>query len=238
MNYRNAYIAIIFLAMTTILNAEGLLGHWKLDEQGISKGITDESGNGLNGKASPTLIVGSEGRKQGDKAVKFDGKSYVNLGEPKALTSLTDNFTIEAWIKPSDVSDTHRVVSASQPDGYGFGIKDGELIFTFFGVFDHVSSGANIKAGEWCHISVVVNTSNSTSPVMLYKDGDLVSMQTHVDANPGKESSTPICIGNDSNISEGFLGLISDVSIFSKALTSATIKKRFKESVKKQINSI
>ncbi|MCP3966150.1 MAG: LamG domain-containing protein [Lentisphaerae bacterium] len=226
--FRTTLIVMLLSAFTNLINADDIKGLWNLDEKSVSEKAKDDSGNNLHGKYSAAAIPGKKGRSDYDKAVKFNGKSYINLKTPEELTGLTDKFTVEAWIKPDTVKGSQRVISCSSPDGFGFGIKDGELIFTFFRVFDHISSGAKIEPRKWCHIAAVIDTANPVNVVTFYKNGILLKRVTHVDHTPGKKSTKPLCIGAASDGSEGFHGLIDEVVIFGKPLSQKEIAKHLK----------
>src|SRR5687768_9834072 len=91
-----SYLTILVFAGIN-LQAQGLVGHWKLDE-GRTRSTADSSGNGNNGSlvgaGGPQWITGQFGN-----ALRFDGvDEYVNVANSASL-GITGDITMAAWIK-------------------------------------------------------------------------------------------------------------------------------------------
>jgi Leucine-rich repeat (LRR) protein/Ca2+-binding EF-hand superfamily protein len=90
------------------------------------------------------------------RALQLNGTNqYVDIGASPSL-DLTNNLTIEAWIKPNSITGTQRIFTkdlASSNTGFGFGLFNNQLIFTGYGVIDSYSTGT-VSVGVWNHIAV------------------------------------------------------------------------------------
>jgi Tfp pilus assembly protein PilV len=197
----------------------GLVAWWKLN------GNTSDyvgSSNGTIIGATPT--TGQGGRLNG--AYSFDGSSYINVGTGSALGSLTNNFTVSAWISTSTTGNILGASRATTANGY----RMTPTAFTTYGVKDYlttVNPGAN--DGSWHLITFVMSSNNVT----FYVDGVNKETVTHttgglanlddpmfIGATTGIGSSTP------SNL---FTGSIDDLRVYNRVLASGEIQNLFSE---------
>ncbi len=142
---------------------------WKFDENtGIS--ANDSSGNGNTG----TLTLGpSWGSGKLGGSVKLDGSDdYVGIGS--SATSNVSNWSLSAWIKPSNLNQQgFAVYNGSDSGGYGFGISSagggsngGSLIGLFGGVV-WIPTGYTFTDTNWHHVEMT----RDTSTTRFYVDG-------------------------------------------------------------------
>jgi RHS repeat-associated protein len=100
--------------------------YWRLDDTASSPlGIADSSGNESNAGSSGGVTLGQAGATaDGDQAASFNGSNgYVETGAGP-LTNIADTFTIEAFIKRSDLTlARHTIFSRGESNGGGFRLE-------------------------------------------------------------------------------------------------------------------
>lgn len=220
-------ILIFFLLNFAVVTAQttGLVAYWKFNE---SSGTTaaDSSGSGLSGTVTgATWTTGKSGN-----ALTFDGiNDNVVVTDDDKLT-LGNSYTIELWFNPSQ---SHQF-SSSQQDcpidnsckwliiqngAYGIVLhRDGYLKF-YSGTNPYQSSTKNTwSANTWYHVAAVCENGNTWK---IYLDGSL-------DSSGSTSCSTanwanPLGIGYYTGSFAYFGGLIDEVKLYNRALTSAEI---------------
>ena len=148
----------------------------------------------------------------------FDGSNdYVDCGNDSSL-DLTDNFTIEAWIKPYSFSFDAGIVSKYQElghKGYVLRLANAEPYnrINFRGVL----GSTLLQAKKWYHVVAVVKNGIA----YLYLNGTLDGSGSFGDIVVNEDILT---IGVDYLQSPRYFhGLIDDVRIYNKPLTQAEI---------------
>ena len=208
-DYSNAAAAVT--ASLTFVPFSDLVSHWDFDDGTGSPTLTDVvgSGNGTLTLMDPATdwVAG----KYGD-ALDFDGNDdYVRLSPTVAMT---DTFTMSMWIKPVMANDYETLIAADEPDNEveGFWLRGNTGNITFwFSSADHESNTA-MSANEWHHIAFTNDGGNGT----FYLDG---SPDGTVSNAPGVNFEL---MGNDA-INEQYQGLMDEVRIYDRALTSDEI---------------
>jgi len=195
-------------------------GSWHLDE-GSGTTAYDRSGNGNNGTLynSPTWVDGKFG-----KALSFDGSNdYVQT--PIISNTLTD-FTMEAWVKASSVPGDRRIVMGSgwnYNDWYiginlssNTGAPARKWLFWVANnsQIAYVAAPDEIVAGEWYYM---VATYQGTTG-KFYINGNYIGSFTFTRTT----DSNPFQIGR-SYSGEYFNGLVDEVRVYNRALTSAEV---------------
>jgi len=175
---------------------------WLFDE-GSGNIATDSSGYGCDG-----IITGAQ-YVQGKygKGLKFDGKSYVDIGYPTALQEdIVGPFTAETWIflddePPSDES----TIIFMQSEGtltIGFTNSTGGGFYGYAG--DNVKitdPDVPFPVGEWVHIA---HTFDGTIQ-KLYRNGEEIASQDASTANFDHPEDSPWTIGAWSTQDQHFL---------------------------------
>src|SRR5690606_39209383 len=151
----------------------------------------------------------------------FDGiDDHINFGDNFGLTS--GKFTLEAWIKPEELSGARTILSKRDTrnpgsGGYDFLINSGVL--TFRRGNSSVSTSFHINTDRWYHVAVI----SHGSKVELYVDGIIVGTSSS-GSNPTVTTS-PFLIGavynssTPANPSNYFSGFIEEARIWDKPLT-------------------
>ena len=202
--------------VSTLLN--GLVSYWKLDTNNATQ--PDEVG-GNDGTVTGATFT-SSGKIGG--AYSFDGTGdYINIATTNGLDT-PSNITISAWIKTSDLNGALFDKRDSSSDGYGMFIFNGYL---------HLRINANIQNSTGTYISdnvwhYVVATYDGTY-IRLYVDGTiddtplnigLSTINTPHDAVIGYLFDLSTTIWN-------YIGLIDEVAIWNRALTTDEITELF-----------
>lgn len=195
-------------------------GSWHLDE-GSGTTAYDRSGNGNNGTLynSPAWVDGKFG-----KALSFDGSNdYVTT--PIISNTLTD-FTMEAWVKASSVPSNRRIVMGSgwnYNDWYiginlssNTGAPARKWLFWVASnsQIAYVAAPDEIVAGDWYYL---VATYEGTTG-KFYINGNYIGSFTFT----RKTDTNPFQIGR-SYSGEYFNGLVDEVRVYNRALTSAEV---------------
>ncbi|HPQ12612.1 MAG TPA: DUF2341 domain-containing protein, partial [Paludibacteraceae bacterium] len=195
-------------------------GSWHLDE-GSGTTAYDRSGNGNNGTLynSPTWVDGKFG-----KALSFNGSNdYVTT--PIKSNTLTD-FTMEAWVKASSVPSNRRIVMGSgwnYNDWYiginlssNTGAPARKWLFWVASnsQIAYLAAPDEIVAGEWYYL---VATYQGTTG-KFYINGNYIGSFTFTRTT----DTNPFQIGR-SYSGEYFNGLVDEVRVYNRALTSAEV---------------
>jgi chitodextrinase len=199
--------------------SNGLVAAYSFDE-GSGQSVADTSGNGNNGTISGASWT-SAGKN--GSALSFDGVSnQVTVADSPSL-DLTDEMTLEAWVKPASLGSSWRsVVVKEQSDqlAYALYAHDGGP-----GPSGHVYSNGDryttapstLPTDTWTHLAATYDGST----VKIYVNGAL--------ANSGNvsgmitTSGLPLRIGGNSVWSEWFSGQIDDVRIYNRALDASEL---------------
>ncbi len=214
------------------------VGIWSFDE-GSGSTAKDSSGYGNNGTISgasytsetPHKIVGSGAGKY---ALSFGGSGYIDCGNGASL-NITGEITLEAWIKTSDWGPGYRgIVAKNLSDNTPWALRINNTKQVIFNMNPSGQSWTldlrfpqSSVDGQWHHLVATYNGSVGA----IYQDGKLINTQTvNFSINPA--------VGDNVEIGGGaFNGLIDEVRIYSRALTSAEIQKHYAESLKRLVKN-
>jgi hypothetical protein len=201
------------------------VGWWHLNE-GTGIVTADSSGGGhdgtLTGITNPVWAAGKLGG-----CLLFDTQGYVSIADSPDL-NIVDSISIEAWINASDQSDYNIWVGKGINDSYRISTGSyGEAAISFvYGGSDFLTRNV-IVFNTWQHI--VVTYDRATTTAILYVDG--VAVNTDINFNPTVTgNSSSIGIGTSPDLFEygnSFRGLVDEVAIYNKALTSDEITTRY-----------
>jgi hypothetical protein len=145
-------------------------------------------------------------------------------GSPYNVAKLTsgDALTVEAWINPTTVSGTIRILDTyNWYDGWRLHIYNGSLrfqVYTGSGIGRRANTAYwQIPTNNWTHIAGTYDGSY----IRIYIDGVEVARRSH--SGNLALSSTPLKIGHDGFGSDYFLGQIDEVRVWNTVRSEAEI---------------
>jgi hypothetical protein len=210
-----------------------LVGHWAMDE-GVSSTAYDYSGNGSmgiwNGNATGTSGYYSPG-KVGPWAGAFDGTStYINLGNAGNLnTAITGNaFTLSVWVYATTSSipgGLAGIFSSAQSIPWRFGLRyyASSSAYDFYvNAFTNPDLlGPALTINTWQLLTV---TFSRTGGMAFYSNGALFSTKAYFTSPTSNADSFYIGVDYLSNSGRIWPGLIDDVRLYNRALSTAEIQ--------------
>jgi hypothetical protein len=207
----------------------GLVGHWQMDE-GTGNTLLDNSG--LNNHATITNPVG---------VTWVNGPRNLSLNLPGTTgrfgtvahhpsLALTNQLTIAAWVRPSDIS-TKRVITKGT-NGYELGIHTTRQIEFRFnrqasGTTNRILSNTQypIDGNTWIHVAVTYDGNTAS----IYINGQLDNSAGFNNASIIQNTSA-VQIGARGGI-DRWLGGIDDLRLYNRPLSGTEILTLFAGSV-------
>ncbi|HMA62840.1 MAG TPA: LamG-like jellyroll fold domain-containing protein, partial [bacterium] len=189
----------------------------------ISSQVGDELGIFDNSLCVGSIIIDHDSTNINKKSIEMDN-SYIELSNSEGLDPLYGDFTLEAWIKTADSSNTNQPILSKRHGQFNktlqLRIDDGKAVFASTGN-DHnvrVVSNVSINDNEWHHVAGVRKSFN----LYLYVDGQLVNSANDV---YNVNSSDAWKIGFDEISGNYFQGQLDEIRIWKTARTQNEIQK-------------
>ena len=207
----------------------GLVGHWRLDED-VGDVANDSSGNGRTGFAAGpgwTWVPGQFG-----SAIHFSGVDYLTVG---GLPRATPSYSVSTWVlfQANELGAPVANILSTEALGGGW------ALFTSLGavgqqsyVFRFANNAAQgyvnasctcVVPGVWTHLAAVVDADASPPTLTLYVGGVPTTAPTGgATILPG---STVLDIGRSSELSPTFpvTGALDDITIYARALLAEEV---------------
>ena len=209
-----------------------LEGHWPLTEDSGSTAY-DYSGNGNDGtiNGAGPAGTGTVTGPFGNSAYDFDGSNdIIDCGFSDDYTRLT----VSCWVNWDTVNENGYVVSrydTSSNSSAVFLLRENGTID--WGINDgggnEIISGPSASTGQWYHI---VGTWNGTT-LKLYVDGFERASSTN--SNGPQASADNYTIGGSLNNEANVDGTISDVRIYSRALSPQEVQALYQAGVQSEV---
>jgi hypothetical protein len=212
-------ITLLSGGVATASAATGLVAAYPFDAPSV---LTDATGTGNNGSGSNVTSVA--GGKFGG-ALSFNGvNSWVTISDNPSL-HFTTGMTVEAWVNPAAGSGTawQAVAVKEQVGEVVFGMyansnRSSPVGIVYTGTSEKSSYGrGQLRPGVWTHVAETYNGSKER----LYVNGALVS--SILAPGPLPTSNGPLRLGGDSLWKEFFKGLIDEVRVYNRPLSSSEI---------------
>ena len=226
-----ATMCLVVLPPVSADGPSGMVGYWKFDE-GIGSTAYDETTNANDG----TLSGGKFGN-----ALEFDGvDDKVDFGDIDEMDGLSA-LTISLWVKPDSLSDLKSLVSKYSRTHGGWIIEtsfsaaggSNDLIFAPTDIAGHDwghTSEDVLSVGVWTHVVMVYDGSGASNADKLkgYIDGNSKTLTFNDDIPSSLPSTTdPVYIGACIDIGRYFDGIIDEVGIWNRALSSSEVQQLF-----------
>ena len=185
-------------------------------DDGAGTVLGDATGNGNQG----TVVGASWATGKFGSALSFNGtSSRVDL--PALGKFYRDAFTLEAWVKTSTTQRDTGIVGSFANGGPMLWVDHlaGRYYLTMgAGISNYLDSGQTPTTGQWQHVTGTYDGATAR----FYVDGTLVASQPFTD-DVGDSNNWRIgAYGNPAG--QSFDGLIDDVRIYDRALTSAQVQ--------------
>ena len=195
-----------------ILPPAGLVAWWP-GEGNANDIVGGNNGTLMNGATFAPGVVG--------QAFSFDGDGYVDAGNDPTF-DLTNALTLVAWIRTDGTEGHQTVVSYYSPYEIGFFDYKLEFLPGFVGgastVHREAPGGTVLVGGAWYHVAVTWDGATITS----YVNGEPDRIASY--NNSLNAGSKGLNIGRASTGIGYFKGLIDEVTIYNRALTTDEIK--------------
>ena len=190
-------------------------------EEGTGAAVTDASTSGNSGSVSGAARTPS-GRF--GQALSFDGvNDIVSVPDANSL-DLTSGMTLEAWVKPSALGSAWRTAILKERTGnlvYGLyagtntGKPAGEA---WIGDYQEIFGTSALPLNTWTHLTVTFDGATER----LYVGGIQTASRTVTGAMT--PSTGALKIGGNTVWGEWFQGLIDEVRIYNRALSTTEIQ--------------
>lgn len=177
--------------------------------------------------------AGANAQLYWNQAAQFAGNTTSYISIPNSSTvNLTGSFTLEAWVNPSSVSTTDKgIISKGSTLGASLRyalriIPGGRITISTNGIVRLTSSGT-VPANSWRHVCATYNS--ATDSFAIYINGVLNVRALVVSATPASNTDS-LYIGV-SGTSASFAGLMDDVRIWNKSLTTTEVATFYRTSL-------
>ena len=219
------------------------VAYYKFDEgQGITANNSGTGGSALNGTltsmSSPaTATSGWTNNGKFNKGINFDGDNdYVTISDNPAFT-LSNGFTLSAWVKASAFSGETRSI-INQWGNNGAGNSSWLMRCTasgYLGVYTNNGSSSTsvvddtspLQLGQWYHVVSTYTGGSTGTNGYLYINGKLVKSGT-MSSIPEDSTNYNVVIGSSSLFAGAeWAGSIDEVKIYNYALSAEEVKVDF-----------
>ncbi len=195
--------------------ADGLVSYWKFDND--ENDFQSQNNGSVVGGSGFSYINGQFGQ-----AIDLDGtNTYVEVPHSSSLNFIGKSITISAWFRVDDFTDFWQAL-IGKGEGNNFRIhrfSNSDRI-AYNGGAPDISDLNSINDGQYHHVVAVTEFGVRKT---LYIDGQPVVTTA---GNPSiSDNGNPLLIGNNPDVlSRVWNGVIDDVAIWERALTSDEIK--------------
>lgn len=180
----------------------------------IATAVDSVAGNTLTATGAPVFsadVAAAAAAHAGSLAsVEFSGSNQYLNGA--IFDTATDDFGIEAWVKPLSAVGNHAIAYNGNTSNNGWGLYQiGGGVAALFGA--NVLWGSNaLPTGVWTHVALVKDTGVSS----LYVNGVVVATSVAIPYPPAAAGFSIGATGQGGT-NENFDGLIDEVRVFSFA---------------------
>jgi glucose/arabinose dehydrogenase len=201
----------------------GLMGAWNFNE-GTGTAVRDSSGNNNNGTRSGAGATWSTSGKYGG-ALSFNGSSGKVTVPNSASLNLNSSYSLEAWVRPTALNSYQTVMIKETTSGCAYWLQTtGNRISSGFangGCREHASTTPTVPVNQWSHLAAVFDDTANT--YTLYLNGTAISTQSETRA-PNPTTQALVFGQTGYGGGERWRGLIDDLRIYNRALTTAEIQ--------------
>ncbi len=197
----------------------GLVAAYGFDEETGSQ-VFDSSTGTYDG-----VVEGATWSTEGryGSALSFNGNGDLVSVADAASLDLSSGMTIMAWINPSTAAGWRNVLMKQSNNGLSYALYASDdlgrrgSVYINTGVGDISAFGPTLPANTWTHLAATYDGSE----LILFVDGSKVTSAPV--SGSLFNSSGPLQIGGNNMWGEYFSGLIDEVRIYNRALSSGEI---------------
>jgi len=212
------FMLMMLVCWAPIASAE-VMGRWTFNDVRAGK-AADVSGNGNDAKLVNNPATVSTG-KGASKGIELDEKKEqgADLG---AQFHVSDQFSLEIWMKPTARPDYETIVLGKGSAVYGISYyKDGRAYF-------YVGGGANnISIDLMIDETVYLAATYDGTTMKLYANGELVAEKELAAKAPATDRSLVIGLPNPEDKGY-FTGVIDEAAVYDNVLSADEISAHFK----------
>jgi hypothetical protein len=183
-------------------------------------------------------ILGNDVRLR-EHSLNLDGSGYAEVADDDSLDFGTVPFTIQFWAKPSSIASNMRMVTKGVS-------SNGDWMISFSGTdnvrvyakdsngneLDTLSNFATLSINTWAMVTVIIDTPNDK--ILFYKDNQSTATEKTGASWSGTFNNTRVLrVGDHASGSTRFDGLIDDVRIYNRALSSDEVEQNYKAGLNK-----
>jgi hypothetical protein len=192
-----------------------LIGHWDFAHL-RGPWVLDSSGHGH--AALMLSPMKTEPGKFGP-ALRFDGSSFLDVTRAPDL-NVGEALTLAVWVNPSGKAGVRLIDKgpAGGSDGYLLDTYPANNLRVITNRFT-LQAPSELPVDQWSHVAVTYRG----GAARVYLNGQIVAEQTGL-TGPLSTTELPLRIGADSDGFSRFSGLLEDVRLYNRALTSEEIQ--------------
>jgi hypothetical protein len=207
--------------------ADGLAGHWWLDDTGSTTTVVDSSGNGRDGVATANADTLTTTAAKVVRAFVLNGSSEKVTIPETGLPDSGDDWSVTIWARPDVLSTDYLFSKFNFVSDTGHAIQlqpTGNL--NFYADADNTLIAGIFAADTWVHI--VVTHDAATTTVAIYKNGSLASTLNNVSLT---DNAYSYIVGNRTSggASTFFPGTADEVRIYDRVISTYEITAIFNE---------
>lgn len=209
---------------TASVLAQGLVGHWRLDETGGTTIAVDSSGNGHNGTMQNGLTGVATASGATGSSLTFDDNDD-SIDVPSSPDFALRNFTLSSWVYiPSTVSAGWKAAIAHNRSGnnwyfLGKNNSDNRMHFRWSNS-DTMNSNAALTSDTWNLVTATYDYTTNTANI--YVNGALDNTESSGSVQPTAVSDI-LRIGRNTNDTETWDGRLDDVRVYNRVLAASEI---------------
>jgi hypothetical protein len=202
--------------------------------------VLDASGNGNSGVIQGEMTIREDRFGVPNSAYTFNGRGYIEVIQGSSFNFQDSDMTISLWVCPAFggftlFDKTHYSSSQGNSVIAGWGVaspagRNNEYVsFYIPSVGVEVDSALiGLPPGQWTHVTFVKNGNQS----IVYLNGDEKTRTTFATSSIAPNGHLPLLLGAAnygysipaSNIGSVFIGIMDDIFIYNRALSSEEVR--------------
>lgn len=155
-----------------------------------------------------------------DQAVRFDGigDRGRQINDSSYVDVLRENLSVCAWVRPESDVDWQRFYGNT--NSWSFGMRDGNLVFTTFGIRDYQpGSISRLAQNQWQHVAAVMDADHD---VRFYIDGVFVAEVNGDQA--ARAAGGAWYVGSRNDDTQFFTGSMDDLQVYDTPLSDSEVQ--------------